>query len=147
MSARTWAKSCTAMALASAAMVAMTVPTLASEAIKDPKAWCGKLTETIGSGDMDAVARMFEEGSRGGITKQAAAVSLGTVGGFIKSGPLTSTSFLTELDYGDAFRREWYMIVIGLQPVFIRCSFIKYDASWQFTNVDFDTKPDKVGLH
>jgi hypothetical protein len=146
MSVRAWTKFCTLALLAGAAMV-MATPVFAFEEINDPKAWCGKLTDTIASGDMDAAARMFEEGSRGGIQPESAGVSLGTIGGFIKSGPLTSKSFLTETNYGDAFQREWYMIVVGFAPVFIRCSFIKYDASWQFTTIDFDSKADNVGLH
>lgn len=146
MPMRFWTKHCTAMALLSAAIGAMAAPALAYEEIKDPKTWCGKLTDTIASGDMNAVSRMFEEGSRGGIPAERAGVSLGTISGFINSGPVTSKSFLDELNYGNAFQREWYMIVVGLQPVFIRCSFIKYDASWQFTNIDFDTKPSNVGL-
>jgi hypothetical protein len=143
---RNWVKVCLIAALGSAATTATVLPALGYEEINDPKAWCGKLTETIASGDMSAVSRMFDEGSRGGIPAGNAGVSLGTIAGFIQSGPLTATSFLDELNYGDALLREWYMIVVGLQPVFIRCSFIKYDTSWQFYNLDFDSKADNVGL-
>jgi hypothetical protein len=38
------------------------------------------------------------------------------------------------------------MIVVGFKPVFIRCSFIKSDGGWQFTDFDFDTKIDNIPL-
>ena len=147
MTVRSWMKLCVLWLAATGALPLATIPALAYDKIVDTKAWCGKLTDTIASGNMDAVGQMFEDGSRGAITAAGAGVDLGTIGAFIKTGPHTATSYLTEMDYGDAFRRQWYMIVIGRVPIFIRCSFIKYDDFWQFITLDFDTKPDNVGLH
>ncbi|HEY4161562.1 MAG TPA: hypothetical protein VGM59_00780 [Dongiaceae bacterium] len=121
-------------------------PAIAEEGISDPKAWCGELTDLMAASKTSEMGQMFETGSRGAINPSGTAITLGSLQSLMQSGEIRLKSFLVEKMYGDSFVREWYMIVVDREPVFVRCSFIKYDETWQFTNVDFDSKADNVGL-
>jgi len=126
--------------------VGVTAPALSDDPISDPKAWCREVAELIASDRIDMVSTKFEDGSRGAISASKSTDTMNTVKHFIEAGKVTAISFLAEKDYADAYRREWYTIVVGFQPLFLRCSFIKYDASWQFTNFDFETDEDNAKL-
>jgi hypothetical protein len=118
----------------------------AEDAISDPKAWCADLTKLVAANDIEGAAAMLDQGSRGGAPIAEAKKALDPLMQFVKTGTVSGQAFLAEKDYGGALRHEWFMIIVGVKPVYLRCSLIKYDASWQFTNLDFDTDVDNTSL-
>jgi len=124
----------------------VTAPAYSDDAISDPKTWCREVAELIASDRVDMVSAKFEDGSRGAISASKSTDTMNTVKRFIEAGKVKAITFLAEKDYAEAYRREWYTIVVGFQPLFIRCSFIKYDESWKFTNFDFETDEDNAKL-
>jgi hypothetical protein len=120
--------------------------TTSDDGIADPKGWCGEVTDLIASGQIDKMGEMLRHGSRDAIKTSDASVNFAQVKALVESGEIRLKSFLSEKSYGNSFVREWYMIVVDRQPLFVRCSFIKYDDFWQFVTLDFDTNPDKVLL-
>ncbi|WP_395019918.1 hypothetical protein [Dongia sp.] len=129
------------------AIFAQAAPALAEATIIDPKTWCGDFSRLVAEGKDAAIGEALHSGSLGNIDPAGALVALAPMTALVKSDKVNSVSFLAQKNYADAFERDWYMIVIGPKPTFLRCSFIRVsDDQWQLTDFDFNTSVDELPL-
>lgn len=134
------------LALNACIITAVVSQACADDTLTDPKAWCGDLTKLVAAGDLQGAGAFIEKGSLGAATAADAIAALEPLNKFIASGPAKGQSFLAEKSYGDTLQQEWYMAMVGHKPVYLRCTFVKYEGKWQFANFDFDSKIDNLHL-
>jgi hypothetical protein len=114
--------------------------------ITDPKAWCGDFSQLVAEARDEEIGKMLNTGSLGNINPSSALVALAPMTALVKTDKVNAVTFLAQKNYENAFERDWYMIVIGPKPTFLRCSFINVGDQWQLTDFDFNTDLDQLPL-
>jgi hypothetical protein len=130
-----------------ATLICNAAPGLAQDTpIIDPKAWCGEFSHLVAEGHDDEIGAALHSGSLGNIDPSAAITALEPMTAMMKTDEVKSVSFLAQKNYEGMLERDWYMMVIGPKPTYLRCTFIHVGDKWQLSDFDFNTDLDKLPL-
>jgi len=105
----------------------------------DPKQSCGTLARAIGEGDPNIVADAMRSASRGAMDEAAAAGAEQFTTFAKQAGPFILAEFMAEREFGERYKREWYMLLFDGQSLFLMCEHIKPDNAWQLVNIKFNS--------
>jgi hypothetical protein len=119
----------------------------ADHTITDPRAYCDRVAELIAAEDFDNLtADLLAHSNGAGILADMKAGLSSLPAFWSKAGSLRSSEHVSEKKLGEAYVRHWYIFVYDLGPMFVRCTMYRPGNAWLFIDMEFNDKPEKIGL-